>query len=128
MGSGVAKAIRAKWPTVYRDYRHAYNYYEKTNLQKFMGTVIISIPEQDRVVYNCITQFNYGRDGAKYVSYDAIDHCMVGIANSLYTTGPISMPKIGAGLGGGEWSIIESIIKYRLPNHQITIWELPNGK
>lgn len=34
------------------------------------------------------------------------------------------MPKIGAGLGGGNWEVIEAIINHRLKDHNVTVWEL----
>ena len=74
----------------------------------------------------------------KYVSYDAIDEAMLNLdyVLTIYSEIPfvgnvnkflskdISMPKIGAGLGGGNWNVIEAIINHRLSNHNVTVWEL----
>jgi hypothetical protein len=89
----------------------------------------------DVTILNCITQQEYGKDGRRYVSYDAVDDCMKSIAKNMmmrnFFTGndsihneSIHMPKIGAGLGGGEWSIIEAIINHHLKDHQVIIYEI----
>ncbi len=118
MGSGVAKAIRDKWPEAYESYRQEYL---KNGLK--LGSIIMH-NESDVVIANCITQENYGRDGKKYVSYDAIHKCMAALFNHCkeYDIKSIAMPKIGAGLGGGDWLRIEGIIKYEFgSNSGVTI-------
>lgn len=77
-----------------------------------------------------ITQEFYGSDGEKYVSYDAVDSVM----NKVFDLAarqkmPVHMPKIGAGLGGGNWDIISSIVlvnaeKHGVDSNKIFIWEL----
>lgn len=109
MGSGVAKAIRAKFPEAYAAY------IEEDELE--LGTVITAF-SNDKIIANCITQEFYGNDGRLYADYDAIRRCMrelhailkepkgFGAANLT-----VAMPKIGAGLAGGDWTIIEKIIE-----------------
>lgn len=121
MGSGVAKAIRDKYPAAYEDYKSAIANHPYG--EKLLGKVYACVMSDDKVILNAITQEFYGKDGKKYVSYDAIDEAMGRVAK--FTKKPISMPKIGAGLGGGSWRIIEAIIEARLPEHVVTVWELP---
>ncbi len=60
---------------------------------------------------NLITQENYGKDKRRYVSYDAIDVGFKDIFRSLGDSNKcFSIPKIGAGRGGGNWDIISTII------------------
>lgn len=120
MGSGVAKAIRKKWPQVFNDYHKEY----ATN-GLILGTYNVSyIKEDHKFIINAITQGGYGYDGRKFVSYDAIDMVMMKIGYNYSSTMAISMPKIGAGLGGGTWEVIEAIINDRLKTHNVTVWEL----
>lgn len=105
MGSGIAKEIRAKFPIAYEYYRFTFH---RSGL--VMGNIIPYL-DQEKNIINCITQNGYGRDGKKYVSYDAIEQCIMHI-NEM-TDGKavhVAMPKIGAGLGGGNWKIIRTII------------------
>lgn len=107
MGSGVAKAIRDKWPSVYDAYKETY----KTK-GLHLGDIIMC-QAGDKLVANCITQEHYGRDGKVYVDYDAISKCMEHLLKHCDEQGieSIAIPKIGAGLGGGDWLLIEGMIK-----------------
>lgn len=119
MGKGVAKAIRDKWPGAYEAYKAAY---DEHGLH--LGEVVIY--QGDTVtVANCITQEFYrgGDDNTQYVDYDAVHKCMGALRRyceeqDLHT---IAMPKIGAGLGGGDWLRIEGIIRYEFEETDIKI-------
>lgn len=104
MGAGVAKAIKQTYPFAYETYRKSY---ENDGLE--LGQVQI-VKCRNRTIINAITQKNYGRDGLRYVSYDAISNCFAALEEILYGE-TIAMPKIGAGLAGGNWNIIEAIIE-----------------
>jgi O-acetyl-ADP-ribose deacetylase (regulator of RNase III) len=75
-------------------------------------------------VVNAYTQFNYGRnhsDGdARPFNYEAFTLCMKKM-NIVFADKHIGMPKIGAGLAGGNWNRIEHIINTELKDCQITI-------
>lgn len=122
MGSGVAKAIRDKWPGAYEAYRKEY---EERGLS--LGEVII-FQAPDATIANCITQEFYGKDGKVYVDYDAVHKCMAALRkycqDQNLTT--VAMPKIGAGLGGGDWVRIEGLIKYEFEDTgiKISVYEL----
>lgn len=136
MGSGVAKAIREKWPVVYEEYRNAWNeafIYLDNNQNSSFGDFLLGRIQfvgvgDGKHVVNAFTQEYYSHDGKKYVSYDAIDQCMSNLRIKLeldyWAIPTVSMPKIGAGLGGGNWEVIEAIINHRLHDVAVTIWEL----
>lgn len=121
MGSGVAKAIRKKWPGAYDSYcmQDAI-----TGLK--MGMIIWYQTGDNSFVGNAITQDRYGRDNKRYVSYDAIDVVMEKVNSYALEKNieSVAMPLIGAGLGGGEWSIISSIITTRLVCVQPVVYML----
>jgi len=70
--------------------------------------------EPELTVVNAYTQFNYGRnhsDGdAKPLSYEALTLCMKKI-NIVFAGKHIGLPRIGAGLAGGDWERIKYIIQ-----------------
>lgn len=113
MGSGVALAIKQKYPDCYAAYKRNYD-----NDGLYLGDVVWynhskhSNDIDDRLyIANAITQENYGQDGKRYVSYKAIVECfseVIVYARSMSCK--IHLPLIGAGLGGGDWSIIEQLI------------------
>lgn len=121
MGSGIAKIIREKWPECYKSYK---KYCESNSADSMLGTVYVYT--WNTTIFNCITQLNYGKDGKKYVSYDAIDKCFENIGSNpfLFVKYYLAMPKIGAGLGGGNWEVIEAIIKHRLKDIKVKVYEL----
>lgn len=110
MGSGVARAIRNKWPEAYKAYK---DHYDKHKL--FPGEVIWA-PTEDKLIANCITQCKYGRDGTRYTEYQAVRECMHEINKFEYGEFGLAMPLIGAGLGGGDWDIIKDIIREEITN------------
>jgi O-acetyl-ADP-ribose deacetylase (regulator of RNase III) len=80
--------------------------------------------EPELIVVNAYTQFNYGRnhaDGdAKPLSYEALTLCMKKM-NVLFAGKHIGLPKIGAGLAGGDWEKIKGIIQRELRDCQVTV-------
>lgn len=108
MGSGVAKAIRDKYPQAYRDYRDTYDNY---GLE--LGNIVVSVQDDEKVIHNAITQLDYGRDKKRvYVSYWAIAEVFRKI--NQWGIREIALPKIGSGLANGDWNVIEAIIENTL--------------
>ena len=110
MGSGVAKAMREKYPDAYKDYIFKYNNY---GLE--LGAIIVSVQPDKKVIHNAITQQDYGRDSSRvYVSYWAIAE----VFRKINSQGikEIALPKIGAGLANGDWNVISAIIENTLIN------------
>lgn len=112
MGSGFAKELRARYPDAYTTYNDAYKFSGLT-----LGQTIYHMVDENLVIANAITQQHYGYDGAKYVSYDAIDDAFKGIDEMISQTGRtanLHFPELGAALGGGNWDVISSIIDHRI--------------
>jgi O-acetyl-ADP-ribose deacetylase (regulator of RNase III) len=80
--------------------------------------------EPELSVVNAYTQFNYGRnhaDGtAKPLDYEALTLCMRKI-NKVFKGKHIGLPKIGAGLAGGDWEVIKKIIQTELLDCKVTV-------
>lgn len=120
MGSGVAKAIIAKYPQVKQDYTIEYQRSGALPL----GKVVLSW-EEGILIYTIVGQDGYGYDGSVYVDYNALKQGFRSInteSDQLFTE--LAMPKIGAGLGGGDWQVIEKIIKEVFTNKKVIVYEL----
>ena len=83
-----------------------------------------SLDEPELVVINSYTQYHYGKnhiDGVSTpVDYEAITLCMRKI-NHIYKGKHIGLPKIGAGLAGGNWVRIKQIIQSELKDCDVTV-------
>ena len=106
-GSGFAKQVA----TLYPDVRTAYLYRHGTRGWKLGETQILGVGDgSGREIANCATQERYGKpDEGPYVSYPAIRQVMRDLVGSW--PGGFAIPKIGAGLAGGNWDIIAGIIE-----------------
>lgn len=107
-GSGVAGAIRKKFPEAYRQFKLSPT--GKDMLGEFVPIEISDYP--NLVIGNCYTQEYYGNDGKQYASLDAIHDSLskaflYATLNSIYN---VNMPKIGSGLGGLNWNEVESVV------------------
>lgn len=75
-------------------------------------------------VVNSYTQFSYGKnhtDGvSKPIDYEALTLCMRKI-NHRFVGKHVGLPKIGAGLAGGDWNKIKEIIQTELKDCVVTV-------
>jgi O-acetyl-ADP-ribose deacetylase (regulator of RNase III) len=116
MGAGIAPQIKAKFPEAYA----ADCATKKGDLNK-LGT--ISYTETTKpIVVNLYGQFDYTgrRSGNMDLNYDAI-RSAIKLMKEKFSGKTFGMPKIGAGLAGGDWSIIEKIIEEEMRGEYVTI-------
>jgi len=130
MGSGVARLIKDKYPEAYQAYNDQYTQKissQGTNALLPLGTNII-VPSRGKIIVNAITQETYGKSvrERRYVSYDAVAKCMASLEEFciLNAYPEVAMPKIGAGLGGGDWNVIAAIIGSELIETNVTVYEI----
>ena len=80
--------------------------------------------EPEITVVNAYTQYRYGKnhkDGDSMpFDYEAFTICMRKI-NVTFRGKHVGMPRIGAGLAGGDWRKIESIIRNELRDCKVTV-------
>ena len=136
MGSGVAALVKAKYPGAFEQYVADLAMISKDESHKNMSPLgyvsvwSLSDPNtklgpDNLLVANCITQNLFGRDGSKFVSYDAIHTCFTILELVAKSTGmTINIPRIGAGLGGGDWNVIEAIINSVCKESTVVCWDL----
>lgn len=122
MGSGVARYVREKYPEAYAKYNKycKQNAYSKTLVG---STIMYKVPDKELWVANAITQFAFGADGTRYVSYSAIEDVFRFVDNNFGSYQTLHIPKIGAGLGGGDWDTISSLIEQNITQFkEIKCW------
>ena len=112
MGAGIAKQIAALCPKAYEaDLRTPYG--DWTKLGTYSMAKIYGGSGSARVagvlyVVNAYTQFNYS-GGGRNTDYQAVREVFRKIARD-FSGMRVGIPKIGAGLGGGDWRAIEKVI------------------
>ena len=124
-GSGVAGQIQRIYPKVAQKYRmkHAIDGWVLGDCQ----AVRVS---DSLVIINMCTQFDCDRDkNVVYANYGAIQITVGKVLKycSLHDNQNLSMPKIGSGLGGGDWPTIEKIILEEMEAYakvKVTIYTL----
>lgn len=119
MGAGFAKQVAEEWQeAAYVDKMTARGALSK------LGSITTAWNDRDGVVIvNAYTQFNYGRN-AVLVNNKAVGSCFRQVA-ALFSDKRIAYPKIGAGLGGGDWGVISEIIDRELGDMDHTLVLLP---
>ena len=132
MGAGIAPHMAREFGDI--DYEHKYLWFKhpavtEPGIAYPMNSKTPGQPDvKDLIVVNAYTQYNYGanhKDGvAKPVDYEAITMCMRKI-NVAFKGKHIGLPKIGAGLAGGDWDRIKKIIQTELIDCKVTIVILP---
>ncbi len=124
MGSGVALAIRNRFPGCYENYaRQIYDVTGGTDTWKALGIDFVhfipgSVTGQGKPVriHNLVTQENAGHNpNIRYATYY---HVIVGLTNIIHgkpsrhgrVSNEFAIPKIGCGLGGLKWDIMEVLL------------------
>jgi len=119
MGKGIALSIKQRFPEAYA----ADCATQKGDPTK-LGTISIAdIRRGTRAfhIVNGYTQFHWRGEGVK-ADYTAIRMVMKAVKDK-FAGKSIGYPKIGAGLAGGDWEIIASIIEEELSDEDHTFVE-----
>ena len=140
MRSGIAKAIRDKWPKVYNEYMDWYKDWERraddlgasyedggpTGSELMLGQTQFVEIENNQVVVNMAAQQHYGYDGRRYTSYDAFWSCLGAIKDYVPHGFSIGFPDhIGSLRGGANWNVIKTMIEEVLgSDYEVYIYKL----
>ncbi len=122
MKPGAEAAQVAKlYPNVKQDY---HRWMEHSPVRCQLGFwQAVNTPDK-RTIINLITQQKYGPvEEGPYVSYPAIKKGLTSIMVA-YPDKILALPKIGAGLAGGNWTIIEKIINDVVKDRTIHVYYL----
>lgn len=131
MRSGIAGQIMKKFPTAYTVDVHSTKYGDIKKLGTYSFAAIQTCYGQAGrppvelatpfVIINAYTQFSFG-SGKLHADYGAINKVTNQIGHDFYGK-RIGYPKIGAGLGGGDWDKIAKILELNFSNLDHTLVE-----
>lgn len=120
-GKGFVMALSKRWPEPEASYRQWY----KTKENFELGQVQFVKIKENLWVANLIGQHKLNKDenGHPPIRYEAIEtglHHVAAYATSIQAS--VHMPRIGCGLAGGSWDIIEPIISRTLINKETHVY------
>nr|WP_294784101.1 macro domain-containing protein [uncultured Flavobacterium sp.] len=119
-GKGFVMAISKRWKTPEKQYREWFK--SKTDFE--LGKVQFVRVEEDLWVANLIGQHKINKDenGGAPIRYNAIEVGLKAVSDFAKTNNAsVHMPRIGCGLAGGKWEMIEPIIVQTLSNNDIDV-------
>lgn len=112
MGAGIAKGIKAEFPEAFEA-----DLKTKSGDHSKLGTISYA-KTGDLTVVNAYTQFHWRGAGGN-ADYDAIRQAFRLVKNT-FTGKRIGYPAVGAGLAGGDWAVISTIIEEALKGEDHT--------
>ncbi len=120
-GKGFVLAVSRKWPEVRRTYLDWYNRGEGFEL----GSVLYVRVTPYITVANMLAQegIKTGSKGPP-IRYEALRKCLVDVGEMAKNNGAsVHAPKIGSGLAGGRWELIEPIIEQAIQGPAVYVYD-----
>lgn len=116
-GAGFVVAVSRRWPEPERDYR-------ELDARPLGSVQFVSVGE-GIVVANMIAQEGVG--GPRPLRYGALVRCLERVRDYALTHGAsLHAPRLGCGLAGGRWQVVEPLIEETLCAHgvDVTVYDL----
>src|SRR4051794_36460479 len=128
-GKGFVVAVSKRWPEPEREYRSWHR--GRAGNDFGLGAVQLVQVRADICVANMIGQhgMRHGSSGPP-VRYRAIEKCLTALADHAMGLGAsVHMPRIGCGLAGGRWELVEPLIVGALCERDVSVtvydWGIP---
>lgn len=122
-GKGFVVPLGKKYPIAREKYLE---FIENTPKENRLGSVSFAKVNDNIIVANIIGQYyTYPKEGKIPLDYEALEKGFKFIINIFKMHKmplTIHMPKIGCGLAGGDWNVVEKIIKNTFIKEEIEIY------
>jgi len=120
-GKGFVVAVSRRWPEPEREYRRWHR--DRAGNDFGLGAVQLVSVRPDTWVANMIGQHGMKQGSAgPPIRYNAVERCLATLAGHAARLGAsVHMPRIGCGLAGGKWELIEPIVARTLSEHGIAV-------
>lgn len=135
MGAGIALSIKNKYPEMFNQYKRVTNSYK--NKKQLLGRCLL-ISEDGKIIKtnskiennnvkiiaNLFGQYSFGK--GLQTDYEALKKALLELKNFAKSNNlSVGIPyNIGCGNAGGDWAIVENIIKEIFIDYPITIYKL----
>lgn len=134
-GRGFVLAVSKRWPQPEAAYRQWFAQKSWDGIPFELGQIQAVRVSPTLQVCNMIAQAGYGRNNQQLhqgsepnvtppIRYGALENCLIKVANLANQLGAsIHMPRIGTGLAGSSWGLIEPIVSHRLAGLPVTVYD-----
>lgn len=126
-GKGFVLALSRRWPEPERTYRR----WHRERATNDFGLGALQMVPVGRLLWTANMVGQHGmRTGAKGppVRYEAIDAALEKVAGRAAELGAsVHMPRIGCGLAGGRWELVEPLVRTRLADRGIVVTVYDHG-
>jgi hypothetical protein len=123
-GGGFSNSIGAKWQPVH----DAYRTWAASRRPLSLGDVHFADASSDITIASVVAQKGYGVATGTRLRYQALRSGLVAVgAEATKRNATIHMPRIGTGLAGGTWEVVEEIVREALCDSgiRVTVYDLP---
>jgi O-acetyl-ADP-ribose deacetylase (regulator of RNase III) len=125
-GGGFAVSVRRKFPQVQEDFLR---WAEEKHDALRLGAVHFARPADDIWVASVVAQKGYGPSARPRVRYSALHDGLQQVARRARTeSANIHMPRIGCGLAGGSWDVVEELVRTTMLDAglRVTVYDQPD--
>jgi O-acetyl-ADP-ribose deacetylase (regulator of RNase III) len=127
-GGGFAAAVRRAWPHAQDEFR---DWVTQRREHLSLGTVHLSTPRDGVQVASIVAQHGYGPSARPRIRYSALRRGLSEVAHVAREAGAtIHMPRIGTGLAGGSWDVVEELVWDTLGREglHVTVYDRPGRR
>ena len=124
-GGGFSKAARERFPAAQADFRR-WAAESRANLS--LGSTHVTAVGEDTHLASMVAQHGYGASDVPRIRYIALRKCLGLLRDAaVRLNATVHMPRVGAGLAGGNWSVISELIDEQLVRRgvSVTVYSLP---
>ena len=131
-GAGFTGALSKRWPEVERHYRRTIKANKSAGIRSLGEWWFHQLNDDPIVVANLVAQRGVMGDGSPTpnIRYAVLETCLEEITKEARLQMPdhtLHMPRIGCGLAGGDWAIVEAIIQRTCGDLDVYVYDLPKG-
>ena len=111
-GGAFARALREEYPVAQTQFLE----WVSTDRNRLrLGAVHLAEVDTDLAVATMVAQRGYGPSARGRLRYDALRSALISVAEEARRRdASVHMPRIGAGMAGGDWSVIAELIEIEL--------------
>ncbi len=118
-GGAFSKAVRGKFPQAQEDFRR---WASEGHRNLSLGRTRIAQVSEGLSIASMVAQHGYGPSDKPRIRYAALNACLATVRDEALRAGAsIHMPRIGAGMAGGNWSVISELIDEHLSSRGVPV-------